>query len=84
MKIKENKSNKNIKKKSIVESGKIHFYSDFLTINVDKKRNRSPNLFDMKKNIDNRNVTNSIKIIHHYRTKTLYNKLPGYYIKCQK
>ena len=62
----------------------IHFYSDFLTINVDKKRNRSPNLFDMKKNIDNRNVTNSIKIIHHYRTKTLYNKLPGYYIKCQK
>ena len=82
--IKENKSNKIIKKKSIVESGKIHFYSDFLTINVDKKRNRSPNLFDMKKNIDNRNVTNSIKIIHHYRTKTLYNKLPGYYIKCQK
>ena len=84
-KMKENKSNKIIIKKDIVEGSKYHFNTDFLTINSELKRNRSPNLIDMKKSIDNKSIVNSIKNnLRHYRTKTLYNKLPGYFNKYQK
>ncbi len=84
-KMKENKSNKIIIKKDIVEGSKYHFNTDFLTINSELKRNRSPNLIDMKKSIDNKSIVNSIKNnLLHYRTKTLYNKLPGYFTKYQK
>jgi hypothetical protein len=84
-KLKENKSNKVLIRKDFGEGSKYHFNTDFLTINNDPKIKGSPSLIDMKKSIDNKSIVNSIKNnIRYCRTKTLYNKIPGYYIKSQK
>jgi len=79
----ENKSNKIIHRKNIEKEGQLYTINDFLTINIDKKPNFSQNPIDMKKIIDNRNIIHSIKT-KHYRTKTLYNKVSGNFIKYQK
>ena len=83
--INENKSNKMIKRKNIISNRQIFINNDFLTIDVVKNHNHSPNNnpIDMKKNIENRNITHSIKNEHH-RTKTLYNKIPDFYVKFKK
>ena len=84
-KLKENKSNKVLIRKDFGEGSKYHFNTDFLTINNDPKIKGSPSLIDMKKSIDNKSIVNSIKNnIRYCRTKTLYNKIPEYYIKSQK
>ena len=71
--LKENKSNKMIKRKNIVGGKQININNDFLTLNVEKKYKQSPSPIHMKKSIENNNISNSSKSFH-FRTKTLYNK----------
>ena len=78
--LKENKSNKVFKRKSIEREGHLNKYNGFLTLNIDKKTNFSQNPIDMKKLIDNRNIVHSIKA-KHLKTKALYNKISGHFIK---
>ena len=80
--LKGNTSKKMINRKTILE-GRQTNNKDFLTINVAKKYHKSPNPIDMKKSIEKRNITHSVNNKHH-RTKTLYNKIPIFYIKSQK
>ena len=81
--LKENKSNKNIKIKNIIGGRQLNINNKFFTINVDKKYKHSPSPINMKKNIENRDISNSSKI-SHFRTKPLYNKLTDFYIKYKK
>ena len=75
-------SKKMIKRKTVL-GGRQTNNNDFQTINVIKKHNKSPNPIDMKKSLEKSNITHSVNNKHH-RTKTLYNKLPIFYIKSQK
>ena len=83
--INENKSNKMFKRKNIITGRQIYINNDYLTIDVVKNHNHSPSInpIDMKKNIENRNITNSIKNEYH-RTNTLYNKMSDFYVKYKK
>ena len=74
-------SNKTLIKNNLDKGEKININNDYLTINVDKSHKR--NIFDIKKNIDNKNANNTIKS-GHYRVKTLNNQSSNYYNKEKK
>ena len=78
--LKENKSNKMIKRKNIIGGKQLNINNGFLTLNVEKKYKQSPSPIHMKKSIENNNNSNSSKSFH-FRNKTLYNKLPEFYSK---
>ena len=81
--LKENKSNKIIKKKKDITDAKQLNINEFLTINVNRNHKRSPNPGEMKKRFES-SITQSVNNTH-YRVKTLYNnRLPDNYIKYKK
>ena len=80
--INETKSSyKTLTRNNLDKRDKINFNNDFLTINVDKAHKR--NIIDIKKNIDNKNANNTIKV-GHYRVKTLNNQKSYCYQKEKK
>ena len=78
--LKENQSNKMIKRTNIIDGKQININHDFMTLNIEKNYKHNPSPIDMKKNLENRKIINSTKV-NHRRTKTLCNNLPDFYIK---